>query len=151
MMSTFGFSDIFQDFLTFLSSNTLIEKLSVIKIIMSSSQNMLSNTTAQSLCVDYSTRALIMFKKVLVLIKPIKGSTVLPLLNTHINVEKFKSFLAFFFFLIILYRILQDIQVLCCISGTRWHHTPLRPTWLQRKDVPVLCTAPLIRKMGYFL
>lgn len=37
---------------------------------------------------------------------------------------------------------------LYCITSTRWHHTPLRSTCIQRKDGSVLCTAPLKKENG---
>lgn len=45
-----------------------------------------------------------------------------------------------------------DNQILCCITGTRWHQTPPQATWIQRKDVDALCTQfQLLSKIGFFL
>lgn len=44
------------------------------------------------------------------------------------------------------FGILWDSQILCCITGTRWHHTPPQATWIQRKDVDALCTVSIIEQ-----
>lgn len=43
-----------------------------------------------------------------------------------------------FFYVHVKSRVLHDVHILYCITGTRWHHSPPQTTWVQRKDVAVI-------------